>query len=230
MNLSNMPAFVTRNKIPLAPWRRGARVLVGQILGRNQQAGIVPGEVGCVVLDMDKKYGLDGRKELFDKFPNLPRSMNYETQSGGYHLWYKVPEGTVIPQATSKIPGVDIRYIDGYVCVNPEYEILLDGVILDCPEDVLAWLTEEKKTSVKQYRVREGESAKYTTLYDLSPIPKGRRNDSLFRWGRGLLNGVDKGELTLSDLEDLVRLRGRISGMAINECDLILESLLTNVR
>lgn len=233
MMLAEMSGFPTSNKVPMYDWRNPKyRRPVPYLFERYSQIGIVPAEHGCVAIDLDIKGGVNGKDNLFNRFPNLPKSMNYRTTSGGWHLWYSVPEGSDIPQRNGALPGVDIRYADGYVCVGKDYEVA-GGRIEVCPDYLLEWLKERPRTYVGRVvndmgTVKAVDPCKIR--YNVSPIPKGRRNDTLYRWGFGLLNGVKKGELSIEDFEGLMNMRGTNSGLSINEIDLILESLLHKVH
>jgi hypothetical protein len=233
-SISNMYGFATRNKIPCEPWRdRKNRFVVSELFAQTtEQVGIVPAEHGCVVLDLDMKHGANGRKELFAKFPNLPQSMNYKTASGGFHLWYTVPCGSLIPQATGKLAGVDIRYADGYVCVGKDYSILLDGQIEECPDYLLRWLQDNKKKYRTHLSYENKQINKYGGIrrkYDLSPIPIGQRNTGLYSWGYGLVQGVNNNEISVQDFHDLMHLRGRISKSPYAEVELIISSLVSHL-
>lgn len=226
--IGTLKGFATKNKIPTnsGSWRdkSGWTVVSGTFFSHRNidQMGIVPGEHGCVVLDIDKKGTFDGEKSIIEKFGMIPTSLWYKTQSGGYHIWYKVPEETTIKQSNGRLPGVDIRYKDGYVCINRDYDI--KGELIDCPKNILDWLVREPTP-----KVFRDNGAKATTRFDLSPIPIGERNNRLYAWGYGIVQGVNNKELTEQDLHDLIHLRGRISGLPFWECENILSSLLVNV-
>lgn len=231
MKVEEMMGFPTKDKIPLFPWRNPKhRRSVEYLFERYDQVGIVPAEHGCVVIDLDKKNGVDGVKTFFAHFKHVPESMNYRTSSGGFHLWYKVPAGTVIPQATSKLPGVDIRYADGYACLGKGYKVLRDGEIADCPDPILDWLKRPKRKNDGVARSNDcnplGTPNSRKFSYNVSPIPKGCRNDTLYRWGFGIVREVRDGSLSEKAFSELLHLRGGNSGMTYGEVEKIIESLL----
>jgi hypothetical protein len=211
-------------------WRdASSRWPLADCIGSTGQVGVVPAECGCVVVDLDEKNGVSGRETLFKRFRCLVPSLSYRTLSGGWHLWYRVPPDAVIPQRNGSMPGVDVRHADGYACVGEGYLVYDVAGIAECPPPLLAWLTSAPKAP-RRPPVEPVRDVRPTGRYDLSPIPEGRRNDTLYRWGFGLLNGVAKGELSLSDLEDLVMARGLNSGLPRHECESVFGSLMRNVR
>jgi len=241
MRVCEMMGFPTSGKVPVFPWRNPHhRRSVEYLFERYDQAGVVPAEQGCVVIDLDCKNGVDGVENFFLKFPETRtlKTLNYQTQSGGWHLWYQVPASAQIPQANGKLPGVDVRHADGYVCIGRDYRIGENGTIAECPTSVLEWLEQPLRTNVgravdsgKHWREREcsgsegGPHDRYR--YNLSPFPKGQRNDGMFRWGYGLMKGVKKGELTQDRFEELMNMRGANSQLTRNEIEKIINSLLT---
>ena len=225
-----MKGFPTAGKRPLYPWRNEQnRWMVSLLLSQYEEVGIIPAEHGCVVIDLDVKDGRSGVVEFKKAFKNIPRSLNYKTRSGGCHLWYRVPEGTKIGQSNGRIPCVDVRYADGYVCIRRDY-CIKDDRVADCPPELLEWLMSAPVAEKRRKAVRPCPNVRPTKQYDLSPFPAGRRNDLLYRWGYGLLNGVDKGELSIDDLRDLIHVRGTNSGLGAIECDVIANSILEGVR
>ncbi|MCL2806656.1 MAG: bifunctional DNA primase/polymerase [Coriobacteriia bacterium] len=222
--IEQMKGFRTHNKVPCEEWRSGANRSPVELLfhGGAAQVGIVPAEHGCVVLDVDVKGEVDGTKSI-SKLPELPNTLRYKTASGGWHVWYKVPSDIVIPQR-KLTAGVDVRYADGYVCVGADYEVLSKHYIATAPGFLVSMLTLVKPK--KAYPSKRTASS--SMCYNLSPLPKGNRNNMLYSWGYGLLNGVEKGELSIQDLSELVHLRGRISGLPYQECQTVLSSLLAS--
>lgn len=240
IQLEDMTGFPTANKRPKMEWRDRPdhRWSVGALFHDHDQVGIVPGEQGCVVIDIDRKNGVDGFVNLKKKFRNLPPSLNYRTLSGGAHLWYAVPDGIRIPQRTSKVPGIDIRHLDGYVCVGRDYEPQQAEFIEECPKPLLDWLTELERVHVGHVKSRNWTPPKIepgkrppkgSVKLDFSPIPVGQRNDGLYRWGFGVLNALKSGEMDLENYRAVIFMKGQNSGLPNWEIELVLESLLTNL-
>jgi putative DNA primase/helicase len=108
--------------------------------------GIRTGAIsGIIVVDVDKKHnGIENAKAL--KFPRTPM---VRTGSGGYHLYYKYPEGGLGNSTGTLPPGIDIRGDGGQVVAPPgihpdtgkEYKTEIhpdDCPIAELPKDILA--------------------------------------------------------------------------------------------
>jgi hypothetical protein len=78
--------------------------------------GIPTGAVsGLVVLDIDRKNGVDGLDCLEGNGWDIPETPIVHTQSGGLHYYLAHP-GRAVPCSAGRIgPGVDIRADGGYV-------------------------------------------------------------------------------------------------------------------
>jgi hypothetical protein len=150
--------------------------------------------------------------------------MFYSTVSGGFHFWFKVAQGIAIPQRTGIMPLVDIRYSDGYVCVGSTYKIQNDGNIIGCPPEILSWLTAPINDCSKPQDDPESRVVS-KVAYDLSPIPSGSRNDTLYRQGCGIACSVREGTASKRDIYEIIHLRGRLSGLSYDECDRILSQI-----
>lgn len=93
--------------------------LVGK-LGRVRRGtalglGIVPGSVGCVVLDVDDKNGKNGSITLGEweqEHEKLTPTAISRTPSGGFHIWYEKDEEV---GNYDLVPGVNVRGDRGYV-------------------------------------------------------------------------------------------------------------------
>lgn len=78
---------------------------------------VVPGEGHSVVVDVD---GAQGRATLESLgLPDPGRIVVSPGKGGGFHYWYRLPEGTGIVQNGRPWPGIDIRGHNGYVMVPP---------------------------------------------------------------------------------------------------------------
>lgn len=78
---------------------------------------------GFVVLDVDMKNGKDGLetlRALEARHGKLPETAVVLTPSGGFHYWFRPPEGVAIGSSADKLgSGLDIRGDGGYVCIPP---------------------------------------------------------------------------------------------------------------
>jgi len=73
-------------------------------------------EYGLLVVDVDIKGAVDGRKALSDLWLDQP-TLTADTPSGGFHMYYRHP-GTALK---AKLPGIDLKGADGggYVLAPP---------------------------------------------------------------------------------------------------------------
>lgn len=110
------------------------------------------GVTGAIILDTDRKNGVDGVQTLDDLIARngpLPPTLRVQTPSGGEHLYFK-EDATVHNSAGRLGPGLDIRGVGGYV-VGPGSTIdgkayrLAGGVttLAKCPE----WLAVLARTA-----------------------------------------------------------------------------------
>lgn len=110
-------------------WSRWPDANVGVVTGRQS---------GIVVLDVDRKHGVDGVVSAGEL--DLPPTLVIKTPTGGYHLFYKAPADVIVPRRISVKPGLDILGEGGYVVAagsivnGAYYEIARNRPIADCPE------------------------------------------------------------------------------------------------
>ncbi|HPC94987.1 MAG TPA: bifunctional DNA primase/polymerase [Sedimentisphaerales bacterium] len=122
--------------------------------GEVLNVGVATGpESGIVVLDVDKRHGgVESLKGLGD----LPRTATVKT-GGGWHYYFKCPEGVDIRNSAGKLgPGLDVRGAGGYVVAPPSmhasgvpYKWLVDprGGLADLPRPILDRLTQRPKAA-----------------------------------------------------------------------------------
>jgi hypothetical protein len=143
--------FPTNGKTPRVKWRDKSSIDPDTIRGwwarwPDAGIGIDCGRSGLVVIDVDLKNGVDGVagwKQLAD---GRAPAVNFyaATPSGGWHVYYRDPDGRYRNSAGQLAPGVDVRGVGGYVVApgSPGYSwyaeaptslddipVLPDGVI-----------------------------------------------------------------------------------------------------
>lgn len=86
----------------------------------NANLGIVTGRVsGLVVIDIDARHGgIDSIATLEIERGTLPRTIEVVTGSGGRHLYFAHPGGTVANRV-ALFPGIDLRADGGCVVAPP---------------------------------------------------------------------------------------------------------------
>lgn len=102
------------------PWqtKRPSPALLRKWWGENPRrgVGIVTGQVsGVAVLDVDPRNG--GLESLSGKA--LPLTPTAQTPSGGFHYYYRLPQGQALGSRTGLLPGVDLKAEGGFVVAPP---------------------------------------------------------------------------------------------------------------
>lgn len=113
----------------------------------NAGIGLCPGrcEPPLVVVDVDVKRGVPGpeNSEKLRAEGLLPATVRVDTPSGGWHLFYRVPEGAPQLGSSPLDMGVDVKGHTGYVvCYRPEK--LLPGVQTFAPANLIKRMGEAK--------------------------------------------------------------------------------------
>lgn len=136
-NTGGLRKATTDPAIIEAWWRKWPDALIGVRLGH---------ETGLWVIDFDPRgETVDTVKARFAaEVGELPRGPVSRTQSGGEHVWLKMPDGEVPKNSAKRIKGVDWRAEGGYVIVPPSrmangarYEWLAEGEFPSAPDHVL---------------------------------------------------------------------------------------------
>lgn len=147
--------FPVRGKTPLVKgWREVATTDHAKLAEwfdkpTPPNVGLATGD-GLLVLDVDVDRGGFDSFNRFVAGRELPETAACESGSGGYHHFFRVPEGLVIRSRVDLLPGLDVRCEGGYVVTAPsvhpdtgrEYEWAShprDGVA-DAPHWMLAAL------------------------------------------------------------------------------------------
>jgi len=74
------------------------------------------GKLLALDVDVGHASGADGFATLKEKGWQLPATRLHKTRSNGAHIWFRIPDGMVIPSSAGKLgPGLDIRAEGGYV-------------------------------------------------------------------------------------------------------------------
>jgi hypothetical protein len=83
------------------------------------------GDARYVVVDVDPKHGGDeSLRDLDARHGGLPATPAVSTGGGGFHYWFRAPDGATIRNSAGKLgPGLDIRAEGGYVLVPPSLHV-----------------------------------------------------------------------------------------------------------
>lgn len=215
-------------------WKNGEQEDVVEI-GAGDVYAVIP-QPGSIIIDMDapkddhSRHGYDILRPMLK-----PTLMVHTPTHGGIHAYYRLPEGwTGKLKNTNHADGipVDVK-VDGrgYVLGAGSN---IDGVgfyrlvggetdVQEAPIGLLNWLVGHgygvkpmpKPAPAKGNAPRDGRP-------DLSPVPEGRRNDTLYRWAWGRLHNHEDNEANIHD--ELV-LRGHVSGLGDAEIERIWQSV-----
>lgn len=215
-------------------WKNGRQEDTVEI-GSGDVYAVIP-QPGYIVIDMDapkdehSRHGYDILRPML-----MPTHMVHTPTHGGIHAYYRLPEGwTGKLKNTNHADGipVDVK-VDGrgYVLGAGSnidgvgfYELVGDETdVQEAPLELLDWLVEHgygvkpmpKATAVKSDMPRNGRP-------DLTPVPEGRRNDTLYRWAWGRLHNHEDNE---ANIHDELRLRGHVSGLGDTEIERIWQSV-----
>lgn len=215
-------------------WKNGEQVDTVEV-GQGETYAVIP-QPGSIVIDMDAPKDGHGRHGYDILRPMLtPTRMVHTPTHGGIHAYYRLPEGWVgMFKNVNHADGipVDVKVdgrgyvlgagsnIDGvgfYRLVGGETEVR------EAPVELLEWLaghgygvkTMPKRATVVADRPRDGRP-------DLTPVPEGRRNDTLYRWAWGRLHNHEENEAIIHD--ELMQ-RGHVSGLMDAELECIWRSV-----
>jgi hypothetical protein len=211
---SVVPIDPVDGKKPLCPWKRyqSTRATLQELRTwfetrwPEANVGVVTGAVSrVVVLDVD---GDEGRESLRQQggVPLTPISIT----GRGMHIWFAHP-GRMVANFAGRVPGLDLRGDGGYVVAPPSlhasgseyyWEIApWEATLAQMP----GWLDDLVGGSV-QGSIRD-------PLRLCGDIPKGRRNDSLFRLARSCrARGLSEpGTLAALNVENETRCRPALS-------------------
>lgn len=116
-------------------WKRYPKALIGVPTGAR---------VNAFVIDLDPRDGETVEQveaRLLEAVGPLPPGPRSRTQSGGMHLWFRLPFNDGIPKNSAKrLKGIDWRGTGGYVIAPPSvmddglfYEWIIDAAEFDLP-------------------------------------------------------------------------------------------------
>ena len=213
-------------------WKNGKQEDTVEI-GAGDVYAVIP-QPGSIIIDMDAPKNDHSRHGYNILRPLLtPTLMVHTPTHGGIHAYYKLPEGwTGKLKNTNHANGipVDVK-VDGrgYALgagsningIGFYQQVGDETSVQEAPIGLLNWLVEHG------YGVQPiSKPAKHITPHNgrpnLTPIPEGRRNDTLYRWAWGRLHNHEDNKANIHD--ELV-LRGHVSGLGDTEIERIWKSV-----
>jgi hypothetical protein len=146
--------------------------------------------------DVDPRSGGDASfHDLLEAYgPSWALTLRNRTGSGGFHLFFTIPEGVEFEVMKKQIaPGIDLKWTNGLMVLPPSvhfsgasYEVINPYIIREAPEWMIAELTRkadqvpEKVVDFQERkeRISTGSSSK-------EKFADGERNNGLFAFGYG---------------------------------------------
>lgn len=140
-----MKTFLSKNKIPVCKWSSLPQetYFYGEI-PKEYKLCVNPHSPYCII-DID--YNKENNKNGFNNIPKhlkkeLNTHFNYDTPSGGKHIWIKYSGNKILRNATSKY-YIDLRTEKGYVCWYHNRDIRdCIHLIKNSSENLNKWLEE----------------------------------------------------------------------------------------
>lgn len=185
----SMIPIIPKEKKPLIEWKeyQRKRATIAEVeqwvlAYPDMNLGLVTGSVsGIAVVDI----------EAGGNTKNYEATATVRSGRGGYHLYYKIPEGQKIQSATRVTDLTDIRGEGGYVVAPPSIT-----------DDSYRWEVELTSVSSLPFfpvRISSEVSADKGRAGSFKEIPRagvkeGKRNESLARFLGGILPGLNVSE------------------------------------
>lgn len=207
-------------------WGQWPNALIGVALGKK---------TGLWVVDYDPREGesVDSVAQRFTALVgSLPLGPKSLTQSGGWHIWFKMPVGEDVPK--NSVGRGEHKYIDwraegGYVCLPPsvmsngnKYEWIIspDAVAFpDAPAELLDLVFKRGKFAPPKREVapkRTGpvpdsairkycEAALSRAVENIRGMPPGTRNSGLNSVALGIGHLIGEGRLDMDEADFALR-------------------------
>ena len=199
---------------------------------------------GFWVLDVDPKNdGITELKKLEAKLGPLPETYKVKTPSGGYHYYFKMPDGIEIKNdATGKVAtGIDVRGEGGYVIVPPSmradgrsYEAVDNGFLPEQCEFAPPWLIHlvtsdgSKKAFGKVAARGWAHRILARKCEEIATTDEGTRNETLNKVAFHVGMLVGRGELDRGAAFDALVEAARKCGLQDDEARKTINSGLTS--
>lgn len=176
----------------------------------SANVAIVTGLISNLVVidqDLDDEKGIDGIHEVKAWEADngtLPETWTALTGRGGYHCYYRIPDGAEYHNKQGILNGVDIRGEGGYVIAPPSVHANGKTYMWEySPEDCEIANVDETVKSFLSLKGKEKESSETESERFMAPanIPEGKRNETLFKMAASLWSKNLSEEAILAALE-----------------------------
>ncbi len=188
---------------------------------------------GLVVLDIDPEHGgEETMSRVLEEHGDIPLGRVIRTGSGGRHLYFRHPGGTVRNDTGRRLgPGVDIRGDGGYAIAPPsqhasgrQYVVTARGnQLLDLPGWLLGLMQPCERPPPPREAGRVTNASAWAgaavdgELARLGSAKEGTRNDTLNRVAYRLGQLVGGGSLSEAEIERLLVEQGMAIGLGERE-------------
>lgn len=196
---------------------------------------IVPDERHMVIdMDTPKTGGEHGWDTLNREAGPLPETYTVRTPHNGIHLYYRIPQqwqGLMKSASHQHGLNVDVKAeAKGYVIgagtrtEDGDYTLIDNSPVVEATPRMMRWLADHGYTSGRPTRIigRDTEPTRNGDP-DMTPVPEGMRNDTLYRWAFGRYHNHPEER---DRVRDELFQRGHDSGLG----DMELETIWNSVR
>lgn len=213
-------------------WAKWPGAAIGMPTGRAS---------GLFVLDVDKKNGCDGEASLVSLMQEhgpLPPTKRVDTPTGGFHLYFQVPDGVKILCSAGKLgPGIDVRGDGGYVICEEASLTDENGSVIgryehvsgspDVPATAPDWLmrklTEQPEPAKPLPQSRSSNVSSWASIKlkeqcaCVAQAEPGTRNDMLNKAAFAVGQLIGKRALERGEVEGPLTTAARASGLEDGE-------------
>ena len=197
---------------------------------------IVPDEQHMVIdMDTPKTGGEHGWDTLNREAGPLPETYTVRTPHNGIHLYYRIPtqwQGLMKSASHQHGLNVDVKAeAKGYVIGagthtdDGDYTLINDTAVAEATPRMMRWLADHGYTSGRPTRILNRDTDTRSGDPDMTPVPEGMRNDTLYRWAFGRYHNHPEER---DRVRDELFQRGHDSGLADGELETIWNSVKTN--
>ena len=197
---------------------------------------VVPDEQHMVIdMDTPKTGGEHGWDTLNREAGPLPETYTVRTPHDGIHLYYRIPtqwQGLMKSASHQHGLNVDVKAeAKGYVIgagtrtADGDYTLISDTPVAEATPRMMRWLADHGYTSGRPTRILSHDTDTRSGDPDMTPVPEGMRNDTLYRWAFGRYHNHPEER---DRVHDELFQRGHDSGLNDSELETIWNSVRNN--